>query len=70
MDIEYGTQHDCYLSLRRNTIKKITSNGFVADLVIVNTKTGKLVEARRKRLETLEDLVAPVPPFDPGRTKW
>ena len=69
MDIEYGTQHDCYFSLRRNTIKKITSNGFVADLVIVNTKTGKLVEARRKRLETLEDLVAPVPPFDPGRTK-
>tara|TARA_B100000809_G_C14978650_1_gene473667 strand:+ start:28 stop:801 length:774 start_codon:yes stop_codon:yes gene_type:complete len=60
MDIEIGQNHDCFLSLRKNSTKSIISNEFVADLVIVNTKTGTVVVADR---ESLEDVVLPVPPY-------
>jgi len=60
MDIEYGIQHDCYLALRRNITATIKSNGYIADLVIVNTQTGNPILPSK---ESLEDVTTPTPPF-------
>ncbi|PCJ00876.1 MAG: hypothetical protein COB15_02035 [Flavobacteriales bacterium] len=57
IDITYGENHDCYLSLRYSTT--YPDNGPVADLIIVNTETGLILN----KTVNLEDLVTPSPPY-------
>tara|TARA_B100000809_G_scaffold264259_1_gene319610 strand:- start:67 stop:882 length:816 start_codon:yes stop_codon:yes gene_type:complete len=54
IDFDAGVQHDCYIALKDTNIDKGANN---ADLIILNTKTNKIVNA------SLEDLTTPIPPF-------
>jgi len=61
-DIEYGTDHTCLLALEENDeTKELT-----ADLIIHNTYTNKIVlSSSINTTGELEDMVRPVPQFDP-----
>lgn len=61
IDFKYGIEHDCYLALRK------ISDNYQAELIIVNTETKQAVSLpfKKQEIANLENLTAPVPPFDP-----
>jgi|GEM_PF-4277066 len=65
IDFELDATHDCYLALKSDTIKGNSKTQdsiiYTADLIIVNTKTSKVVSFNKE----LEDVTAPIPPFKP-----
>jgi len=57
-DFEYGVMHDCYLSLREDTIDKTPV--YVADLITVNRATNKIGPISNGNVE---DVTQPIPPL-------
>jgi len=70
VDFEYGVEHDCYLSLKETPINNTVS--YTADLVIVNSETGKIVSLTQNQLDSknIEDLTRPVPPFGSNKAEF
>jgi hypothetical protein len=64
VDFEYGVEHNCFLALKDTIIDGSTI--YEADLIIVNSKTMKIVSST----QNLEDLTRPVPPFGSGKDKF
>lgn len=59
-DVEFGAVHDCYLALRYSEVDMT----YKADLIIVNTNTGAILNRSVQEFSTVEDLVYPIPPFE------
>lgn len=65
-DIAYGQAHDCYLALKRSMLNP---SAYVVDLIIVNSKTQKILNFEWNPIDVhqnLEDMTAPIPPFKPN----
>lgn len=65
IDIEFGVLHDCYFALNYSETDLI----YQADLIIVNSSTGSVLNMTEINLSTVEDLVYPIPPFSRGFEK-
>lgn len=63
-DFAVNEIHECYLSLKNNNELTVTSETYIADLVVYNKALGQLVYPKADT--GIYDFAAPVPPFKPN----